>query len=401
MRSRYFANMGIMALLSIAFLFASCGDSDESQADPPLTASAFANECVIEQDGYGPVGKSALRVETLVSGLRVPWGIGFISASEFLVTERPGRVRMVRDGEILPRPVLVIPAIASRREGGLLGLAMHPQFGRNRLFYVYYTGEKDGREVNRIARYRLSDDGTQATFDRIIFDNIEAGLYHDGGRIRFGPDGMLYVGTGDGRRPELSQDLNSPSGKILRLTPDGGVPDDNPFSGNPAYVLGVRNVQAFDWFNGRTLIVADHGPTGELGRSGGDEVSAVSAGANLGWPNTWRCASAEGIARPFLVWDQAVPPGGLVYYTGNFVPEWKGSVLIAALRSENLIRIEFERQGSTVRMKQHEVYLQGNYGRLREIVQAPDGSIYVTTSNCDKRGRCGASGDLILRITKD
>lgn len=394
---RLFIRMSLVMLIAPA-----CGvQSDGNGDDDEVVSSTFSDQCERVESGYGSKGKTALRVERIVSGLTVPWGIAFLSQSEFLVSERPGLVRLVRNGSLVTEPVVRIPSVASRREGGLLGIALHPQFRNNRYLYVYFTGESDGREVNRVARYKLSENWQSAIFDRIILDGIEAGVFHDGGRIRFGPDGMLYVGTGDARQPDLAQDMNSKSGKILRITPDGGVPGDNPFPANPVFILGVRNVQAFDWFSDRTLIVADHGPTGELGRSGHDEVTAVSPGDNLGWPDTWSCQSKEGITRPFLVWQDALPPGGLEYYTGKFIPEWTGSAIIASLRSENLIRVSFETLGGQVRMKSHEVYLQDTYGRLREVVQAPDGSLYVTTSNCDGRGQCGPTRDSVLRITKD
>ncbi|HEY9882927.1 MAG TPA: PQQ-dependent sugar dehydrogenase, partial [Thermosynechococcaceae cyanobacterium] len=268
----------------------------------------------------------------------------------------------------------------------------------NRFFYVYFTADKNSSPVNRVERWRLSTDGLSATRDRTIVDNIPVAQFHNGGRIRFGPDGMLYIGTGDARKPDLSQDVKSLAGKILRVTPEGQVPADNPFPGNPVYITGIRNTQGFDWVNASTLWVSDHGPSGELGRSGHDKVSVAQAGDNLGWPTTYRCESQQGLVTPAIVWRQALPPGGAAIYTGNAIPEWKGSLIVAGLRSEHLQRVVIDPQSNQV--QQHEVYLQGQQGRLRDAVMGPDGELYVTTSNCDGRGSCPAAQDKILRITR-
>lgn len=245
-------------------------------------------------------------------------------------------------------------------------------------------------------------DGQNASPDTIILDNIPVARFHNGGRLRFGPDGMLYIGTGDAREPETAQNVNSIAGKILRLTPDGQVPDDNPFPGNPAFITGVRNTQGFGWFNDSTLWVTDHGPSGELGRTGHDEVSVASPGANLGWPTIYGCQKQEGMVSPSLTWNQAVPPGGAEMYTGDAIPEWQGSLLIGVLGAKHLHRVTFNPQ-SPYQVQSHEVYLQGEppqgLGRLRDVIMSPEGELYVTTSNCDGRGNCPPEKDKIFRIT--
>jgi glucose/arabinose dehydrogenase len=142
---------------------------------------------------------------------------------------------------------------------------------------------------------------------------------------------MLYIGTGDAKNPENSQDVNSLAGKILRVTPEGQVPEDNPFPNNPAFIVGVRNNQGFDWYDESTLRISDHGPSGELGRTGHDEVNAASAGDNLGWPPIYSCPTQPGMIPPSLTWDEAVPPGGAAIYTGNTIPEWRGNLIIGVL----------------------------------------------------------------------
>lgn len=371
--------------------------SKTSAEEKQMVAQTGSARCTLVENGFGPQGRAQVRVEEVVTGLEVPWGIAFLPDNAMLVTERPGRIRLVRNGKLRSQSIATIN-VSDRGEGGLLGIATHPNFAKNRFFYLYFTASISGGSVNRVERWQLSVDGVKATRDRIILDNIPVARFHNGGRIRFGPDGMLYIGTGDARDPDLSQDVNSLAGKILRITPDGQVPADNPFPGNPMYITGIRNTQGFDWVNPSTLWVSDHGPSGELGRSGHDEVSVAQAGDNLGWPTTYRCESKPGLVPPTITWRQALPPGGAAVYTGDAIPEWKGSFMVAALRAEQLQRIVIDPRSG--QLQQHEIYLQGQQGRLREAVMGPDGNLYVTTSNCDGRGSCPAKRDKILRITR-
>lgn len=362
---------------------------------PPLAA-----HCQLVAEGFGSTGSVPVRAETVVTGLEVPWGIAFLPDGDLLVTERPGRVRRVHGGQLVAQPVLALEVAASG-EGGLMGLALHPRFADNRLFYLYYTARKGGRSVNRLERFRLAPDSASATSDRVLLDDLPAGLYHDGGRLRFGPDGMLYVGTGDARDPNRAQNLDDPAGKLLRLGPDGETPADNPWRGRRAFLAGIRNLEAFDWRDPGTLLIVDHGPSGELGRSGHDEVSVARAGQNLGWPTIYGCQSRGGLVSPSLTWEHAAPPGGAAIYTGNAIAAWRGSLLIGTLGSRHLHRVVFDAQ-NPLRVMRHEIYFSGDppagLGRLREVAMGPDGHLYVTTSNCDGRGRCPPEKDIILRI---
>jgi aldose sugar dehydrogenase len=361
-----------------------------------------AEKCQLVEKGFGPEGKVAVKLETVVAGLEVPWGIAFLPGGDALVTERPGRVRLIpaltkrKAGDATKLPLVATIAVDSDEEGGLLGVALHPQFEQNRFIYLYMTVREGGRKSNRVERWRLAEDLGSARFDRRIVEGIPSAAYHDGGRIRFGPDGMLYAGTGDGRDPERSQDPGSLGGKVLRLTPDGEVPKDNPVAGNPLYVLGVRNTQGFDWREGR-FYVTDHGPSGELLRRGHDEVNLASPGANLGWPTIYGCQTHSGMVTPSLTWRTAVPPGGASFYTGTAIPDWRGSLLIGTLGSRHLHRVKFSPSDPAV-VELHEVYFQDQAGRLRDVVMGPDGSAYVTTSNCDGRGDCPPDRDKILRL---
>jgi len=354
--------------------------------------------CTLAGAGWGQDGAVAFTVDTVAEGLEVPWGIAFLPGADALVTERPGRVRLLRGGALQPQPVATVP-ITSAAEGGLLGIAAHPDFASNRLFYLYVTTNAGGRDENRVERWTLSEDHASATFERVIFGGIPSATYHDGGRLRFGPDGMLYVGTGDSRDPDLSQNRGSPAGKLLRLTPEGQVPADNPFPGSPVFLLGIRNTQGFDWTDRDTLYLTDHGPSGDTGRRGHDEVSLARAGDNLGWPEIYSCETGEGMVTPSLTFEDAAPPGGAALYTGDSISEWKGSLLVGTLGSRHLHRLVFDAQ-EPGRIAQHEVYLRNTHGRLREVLMGPDGHLYVTTSNCDGRGSCGPRKDLILRLRR-
>lgn len=360
-------------------------------------ASAPAPGCELVRDGHGPQGTISVQVERIATGLEVPWALAFLPGGDVLVTERPGRVRLLRQGRLEPDPVTTL-AVAGG-EGGLLGVAADPRFAENRRFYLYATVDAGGPTVNQVSRWVLSDDGRSARREQVILDGIAGARVHDGGRIRFGPDGMLYVGTGDAGEPDRAQDPASPNGKLLRVTPEGGVPADNPIPGSPVLLSGLRNVQAFDWLDPRTLVVTDHGPSGELGRRGQDEVTVAAAGANLGWPLVSGCDASPGTRAPLLSWDQAAPPGGGSLYRGDAVPAWKGSFLMGVLGARHLHRIELGPDGS---LRGHEVYLSGDppggLGRLREVVQGPDGAVWVTTSNCDGRGICPLEKDVVARI---
>ncbi|HWE26091.1 MAG TPA: PQQ-dependent sugar dehydrogenase [Myxococcales bacterium] len=364
-------------------------------------AHAFAADCQLVAKGYGPKGQAQVRLETVVSGLEVPWGIAFLPGGDALVTERPGRVRLVhalaakKPAPLRPEVVASI-AVDATEEGGLLGIALGPQFDENRFFYLYMTVREGGKKSNRVERWQLARDFASAKFDKRIVDGIPSAAYHDGGRIRFGPDGMLYVGTGDGREPDRSQDPKSLGGKLLRFTADGAVPKDNPIAGNPMYVLGIRNTQGFDWKDGK-LYLTDHGPSGEMLRTGHDEVNLASPGANLGWPTIYGCEKKAGMIAPSLTWTEAVPPGGASFYTGTGIPEWRGSLLIGTLRSQHLHRVKFS-DADPAQVELHEVYFANEAGRLRDVVMGPDGFLYVTTSNCDGRGECGRDRDRILRV---
>jgi aldose sugar dehydrogenase len=388
------------SLWKIVFLFAVLLFSNQSCSQS--SHQSGNSDCKYIGDGYGPDGTIDIKAETVVTGLEVPWALAFLPNGDMLVTERPGRLRLVKnyreEAKLVKEPVATL-STASTSEGGLLGIALHPDFSKNRLFYMYLTTSEGNSARNRVEQWRLSAEGTSAEQIKIVYDNIDAARNHNGGRIAFGPDGMLYVGTGDASDPGKSQNPDSPNGKLLRLTPDGGIPDDNPRPGNPLYLSGIRNTQGWAWPDSNdptTIWMTDHGPSGERLRFGHDEVSVVKPGDNLGWPTIYRCETQAGLITPVITWNDAVPPGGAAVYTGDAIPEWNGSLLIGTLRSRHLQRVVIE--NGTVSL--NEVYFRDQFGRLREVIMSPDGDLYITTSNCDGRGNCPNEQDKIIRITR-
>jgi aldose sugar dehydrogenase len=358
--------------------------------------------CVYVEDGFGPDGTIDVKLESVVSGLEVPWGIAFLPDGDLLVTERPGRVRLVKDyngkAQLIEQPVATFN-IPSTSEGGLMGIALHPEFKSNRLFYIYVTTGEGGSSHNQVEQWRLSENGTSAQQVSVIFDRIDASRNHNGGRIKFGPDNMLYIGTGDASSPDKSQDLKSPNGKLLRLTPEGEIPDDNPDPGSPVYLLGIRNTQGWDWpdqGDATTIWITDHGPSGDRLRFGHDEVHIAKANDNLGWPEIYKCEEQEGLLTPVITWKNAVPPGGAAIYTGTAIPEWKGSLMIGVLGSRHLHRVVIENNTVT----SNEVYFRNEPGRIREVIMSPEGDLFITTSNCDGRGNCPGTKDSIYRVVK-
>jgi aldose sugar dehydrogenase len=379
-------------------------DDGPADAVDPSNNTPDDDLCELVEDGFGPTGEANVRAEELVDGLEVPWGLLFVDETTLLVTERPGRLRLVEDGQLVDEPIATLD-VNPGGEGGLLGIAAHPDFDSNRLFYLYVTVDVDGQRQNRVELWQLSQDAESlsASRQRVVLDDIPAAAIHDGGRLRIGPDDMLYVGTGDSADADLSQDHQSMGGALLRVTLDGEVPDDNPFGDSPVYVTGIRNTQGFDWPDDDTIWLVDHGPSGEFGRRAHDEINVAQAGTNLGWPTIYGCEEQPDMRPPALVWQDAVPPGGAAIYTGDAIESWQGSLLVGTLGSRHLHRVVFADDGR--RVEHHETYFEGEppdgLGRLREVVMGPDGHLYVTTSNCDGRGRCPDDGDKVLRIVAD
>jgi glucose/arabinose dehydrogenase len=343
-----------------------------------------------------------LAVDTVASGLEVPWDVDFAPDGRIFLTERSGRIRVVERGVLRPEPWATFD-VARRSEMGLMGIAVSPDFARTGYLYVvgsFAAGE--GRAENRV--YRLTERGGLGTDRRLILGGIPAARYHAGAALDFGPDGMLYLTTGDATRPGTSQDPGSLAGKVLRLRPDGGVPADNPVAGSPVYARGVRNPQGLAWHPETGQAFApDHGPSGlprEWFRRGRDELNVVVRGGNYGWPEAAGDQGGDGFVRPLVEWTPAIAPGGMTFYTGDALP-WRGNALVAALKGEHLLRVVLLRaptEPTGWRAVAREPLFAGQLGRIRAVAMGPDGNVYFTTSNRDGRGEPSPGDDHLLRI---
>lgn len=330
-----------------------------------------------------------VQVETVAANLQVPWALAFAPDGRLFVTERPGRVRILDLAASTSELALTLDDVYRQNEAGLLGIALAPDFSATRLVYLYYSAVTGGAPVNRIVRYR--EVGGRLGERAVIFDGIPAAPTHDGGRLRFGPDGLLYATAGDAQENTLAQDQASYSGKFLRIERDGSTPRSNPF-GSPVFSWGHRNPQGFDW----------HPATGEIwatehGSSGNDEINVVRAGVNYGWPRIQGAQTAPNMEPPIVSFSPAIAPSGAVFYQGGRFPAFAGHLFAATLRGTHLLRLTVD--GPARRVTRQERLLEGTFGRLRDVIVGPDGFLYISTNNRDGRGDPDASDDRILRLS--
>jgi len=322
-------------------------------------------------------------VQILATNLEKPWAIDF-AGDKIFVTEKAGQVRVIESGVLLDDPLATLRT-ANVFGGGLLGIAVHPAFDSNHFIYVYYTYEKDGTLWNKILRITESNNKLDAA--KTIFDNIPGSVYSNGGVIKFGPDGKLYVGTGSVSDSHGPQDIQSLEGKILRLNDDGTIPDGNPFSNSPVFSLGHMNPKGLGWDNVGNLFVTEMGP------SKNDEINLVQSGGNYGWPEQ-ECFGNEEFIDPINCYDPAIEPGGIVFYYGDKI-KLENSLVLASLRASHLFNLEIDEGG----VKSQKSILSG-VGRIRDVAVGPDGYLYLITSNTDGKGFPDASDDKLLRIVK-
>lgn len=379
----------LLALLIAVGLLAGCGGDDDSETGPEEPARTAPQP---EERG-GALDFD--RVETVAGGLDVPWEVAFPDRDTILVTERPGRVRVIEEGELRGRPVAELDVL-DEGEGGLLGMALHPEFPDTRLAYLYYTSA-DG---NRVSRFPVDEQLRFGDEEELL--TIPEGPVHDGGRIAFGPDDLLYVGTGETGDPDLAAERDSPAGKVLRITPDGEPADGNPFGNSPVFSSGHRNVQGLDWDRGGNLFASEHGPSGELGLCCHDEVNLVTEGGFYGWPffaGEARAQPGDPPADPIdpLVEsgsDTTWAPSGLAVHEPD---RGRGEVLVANLAGQELLSFPLRGDGSEPALGEPEAVVD-EFGRLRAATVGPDGCLYVTTSNTDGRGDPGPDDDRLLRV---
>ncbi len=336
----------------------------------------------------------AFRVVTVSDGLENPWSLAFLPDGRMLVTERPGRLRLIsRDGKLDPRPIAGVPTVAATGQGGLLDVVLHPGFETNGWVYLSYAAGGEGGYGTTVARGRL--DGHALRDVEVLFSmrpKTWAGQ-HFGSRLVFDRKGFLYITLGDRGQMDRAQRLDDHAGSVIRLHDDGRVPADNPFVGvanalPEKFTLGHRNIQ------GATL----HPQTGELwahehGPQGGDEINIIRAGVNYGWPvitygrnyvsgtRIGEGSEKPGMAQPLLQWTPSIAPSGMAFYTGEKFPAWRGNLFIGALRGQMLVRLALDGD----RIVREERLLENQLGRIRDVRNGPDGFLYLLTDSANGR----------------
>jgi glucose/arabinose dehydrogenase len=367
-----------------------------------------------------------VRVDTLLRGLEVPWGVAVLADGGLFVAERPGRIRYLArgaDSSVVWATLDVYakdPGIGP--EAGLMGIAVDPDTSRGLVLYAMATtwrtpGDRARalptrlwRRVaslaspvgalkykNQILRLTKTADGAVRT--DVLVDDLPTAFYHAGGGLAVGPDGLLYATVGDALLPPLARDPRVPVGKLLRYRRDGGVPEDNPAPDSPVFARGLRNTQAFAWLPDGTLLGVDHGPTGmqqEQRRRDQDELNVLKSGGDYGWPHVTGWQTATGITSPAWMWERAIAPAGLAVRPSASADT--AQVLVGGLRG-SLEQLTLVRTAGTWTVAARAVVADGTFGRIRTVVVAPDGSALLTTSNRDVRGVRRPGDDLLLRVT--
>ena len=362
----------LLALLATASTLTACGSGDDGDNQPVVTTTVTEPEQAPtsgrEQD------KSSLPTGTVVKGLNVPWELAFLPGGGALVTERPGTVRRLDKNLKLKKEPVARIKVQAEGEGGLLGMTLDPGFKRNHLLYLYRTTSSG----NEVVRYRYR--GGKLTDALTIVRGIKAGVIHDGGRLRFGPDGALYITTGESGDSGLAQQPESLNGKILRVRdPRSGAVEPEIVS------LGHRNVQGLDWQPKTELLYAT-----EFGPDAHDEINQIRDGQNYGWPDF---EGKDGPGPALVDYPQVVAPSGATFVHKRGA-RWYGDLLVACLVGEQMRRITFDGN----RVVSDKPMYEGKYGRLRQVVEGPDGAIYLLTNNTDGRGTPRRGDDRIIRI---
>ncbi len=333
----------------------------------------------------------SFQVESVASGLSHPWGLAFLPGGDVLVTERTGNLRLIRSGQLLDQPVGGLPTIEEYGQGGLLGITLHPRFESNRWIYLSYAGEGNGGYSTEVLRARL--EGMQLDEVRLIFQAQPktGGGNHFGSRLVFARDGTLFISLGERGERSAAQYLGDHRGSLIRVNDDGSVPEDNPFVGwarvrPEIYTYGNRNMQgmALNPFSGE-IWAHEHGP------QGGDEVNIMRSGTNYGWPiitygvnygigtKIGEGTHKEGMAQPIHKWVPSIAPSGMTFYSGEKFPNWKGDLFVGSLKFGLLVRLDVEGN----RITNEERMLDNAYGRIRDVVQGPDGHLYLLTDERD------------------
>lgn len=344
------------------------------------------------------------KVETVAANLEVVWSIAFAPDGRVFFTERPGRLRVIENGKLRREPFFTVADVEPSGESGLMGMALHPDFATNRFLYLAYAyRDADKNQAVRVMRYR--ETGAGLTDAKTIIEGIPAARYHAGTRLRFGPGGKLYITTGDATKQSRAQKLDSINGKTLRLNDDGTIPADNPFTNQKGarpeiWSYGHRNAQGMDFHPETNLMFqTEHGPSIIDGvslfkRRGGDEVNIVEPGKNYGWAEISHNMTRGGMETPLIEYSPAIAPASGMFYRGAAFPEFKNNFFFGALKGEMIVRLVLDGR----KIVSQDRLLEKQYGRIRDVAEAPDGTIYFSTSNRDGRGDPAKDDDRILRI---
>ena len=334
--------------------------------------------------------QATFRVIPVATGLEHPWGMAFLPDGEILITERPGRVRMVRDGALDPAPIQGVPPVYASGQGGLLDVALDPEFASNRVIYLSYAAPGDDGNSTRVARARLSEGRLENLEVIFTAEPLVDARKHFGSRLVFDAQGHLFITVGERGQGDRAQDLGQDNGKVIRLYPDGSVPEDNPFVG-----VGGARPEIFSYGHRNPQGLAIHPQSGipwlnEHGARGGDEVNVVRPGVNYGWPvitygidysgaPIGEGTHKEGMAQPIHYWVPSIAPAGMAFYDGAAFPEWRGDLFVGGLKAELLVRLELDGE----RVVAEERLLEGAIGRIRDVEVGPDDFLYLLTDEAD------------------
>ncbi|MCU0585387.1 MAG: PQQ-dependent sugar dehydrogenase [Desulfobacterales bacterium] len=347
-----------------------------------------------------PSTADSFRVETVAEGLESPWAVVPAPDGRLFITERPGKLRVVENGTLRPAPVPGVPPVAYRGQGGLLDMALHPDYAKNRQLYLAYTVETGQGMMTRVACFEETPAGLKLL--KVVFPGFPGSdkPKHFGCRIRFGADRTLYMTLGERGEGRRAQDLMDLNGKTLRLKEDGTAPPDNPFYGRAdarpeIFSYGNRNSQGMAVQPGTGWIFqTEHGPSWNDAPGGGDEINLIAAGGNYGWPLVHHRATREGTLPPLAEYTPAIAPAGCTFYSGGRFPSWSGDFFFTNLVGKKLVRLRFDGP----RVAGQEFLLENGYGRLRDVAQGADGLLYVITSDTDAYGPGRPGGDRLLRL---
>lgn len=378
-RRKYILGIALLGVVLLALGLYLNIDRIQRQFFTPREGSSAQEGLSVDQT---PVASPAAEpaIEEVATGLQVPWDVAFLPGGDILVSERPGTIKRVRDGKTFP-----VAGVERVSEGGLLGIVLHPNFENNRWIYLYLTSETDNGLINRVERYAFAND--ELIGRTVIIDNIPGAQTHDGGRMVFGPDNMLYITTGDAGDGDNAQNTDSLAGKILRITDTGIVPADNPF-GNAIYSYGHRNPQGLVWDDQGRLWSSEHGPSGL--ESGYDEINLIERGGNYGWPRIQGAATRSGMISPVIQSgaDDTWAPASLAFLNG--------SLFFGGLRGEALYQADINGDN----LGNLRAHFGSEYGRIRATVVGPNDDLYITTSNTDGRGEPKEGDDKLIRLSK-